>query len=408
MPGSSPERPSSPRSHSVVLDQQGVAAARLFAASHFPYLATALFAMVVVAAPESGTVAVDAGWTLHADPDVLAGMEAPELGKLLVHLVAHLLREHADRAGCSGISSTEEAVRWNRAADAEINDDLVAGAMLPASAPELPADVGGADGDLAEAYYETAGEGPRRWDCGSGCDGVRRPWDTDGDGLGAREAGWLRLSVADAIRRSHGTDPGSVPDGWLRWAEALIPSRIDWRRVLAAEVRAAVHSVAGMVDYTYRRPSRRAALTAPVVLPALYRPTPEIAVVCDTSGSMHEELLARVLVEVEAILRRAGLRDRSIRVLSCDATVHAARRVSRASQVALVGGGGTDMGAGIEAAYNLRPRPTVIVVLTDGYTPWPEQPAPGVRVVVGLLRDRGYPAWSESPPGWTRVVEIEA
>jgi predicted metal-dependent peptidase len=93
-------------------------------------------------------------------------------------------------------------------------------------------------------------------------------------------------------------------------------------------------------------------------------------------------------------------------VLAVDTEVHAARRVSRAAQVALAGGGGTDMGAGIEAATALRPRPSVVVVLTDGYTPWPERPPRGVRVVVGLLRDGpavpGYP-----PPPWARTVEIE-
>lgn len=62
------------------------------------------------------------------------------------------------------------------------------------------------------------------------------------------------------------------------------------------------------------------------------------------------------------------------------------------------------MGAGIEAAAALKPRPSVVIVLTDGYTPWPEQPPPGVRVVVGLL-SQGGEAWSA--PQWARVVQIE-
>ena len=82
---------------------------------------------------------------------------------------------------------------------------------------------------------------------------------------------------------------------------------------------------------------------------------------------------------------RAGLRQRQVRVLAVDTDVHAVRRVSKASQVALAGGGGTDMGAGIAAAAALRPRPSVTIVLTDGYTPWPERPPAGMRVVVGLL-----------------------
>jgi hypothetical protein len=52
---------------------------------------------------------------------------------------------------------------------------------------------------------------------------------------------------------------------------------------LAAEVRSAVAAVAGKVDYTYRRPSRRAHLNPEVVLPTLRRPIPDVAIVCDTS-----------------------------------------------------------------------------------------------------------------------------
>ena len=142
----------------------------------------------------------------------------------------------------------------------------------------------------------------------------------------------------------------------------MLPSKIDWRRVLAAEVRAAVAAVAGMVDYSYRRPSRRA--QGDVILPTLQRPIPDVAIVVDTSGSMGDELLGRALAEVEGVLKRAGLRQ--VRVLAVDTDVHAVRNVTRASQVLLAGGGGTDMGAGLAAAAALRPRPSVVIVLTDG------------------------------------------
>jgi predicted metal-dependent peptidase len=143
-----------------------------------------------------------------------------------------------------------------------------------------------------------------------------------------------------------------------------------------------------------------------VVLPTLFRPVPDVAIVCDSSGSMHERLLARALAEVEAVLARAGLRQNRVRVLAVDATVQAVRRVSRAADVELAGGGGTDMGAGISAAAALRPRPTVVIVLTDGYTPWPDEPPPGVRVVVGLLAE-GAEAAEWPPPSWARTIVID-
>jgi hypothetical protein len=51
----------------------------------------------------------------------------------------------------------------------------------------------------------------------------------------------------------------------------------------------------------------------------------------------------------------------------------------------------------------MRPRPSVVIVLTDGYTPWPAAAPRAATVVVGLLG----PVPPE-PPSWARVVRIEA
>ncbi|MDX6215919.1 MAG: hypothetical protein QOG99_1503, partial [Frankiales bacterium] len=219
------------------------------------------------------------------------------------------------------------------------------------------------------------------------------------------EADLMRSRTAADVQQAHQQDPGTVPAGLLRWAESIRPSRTDWRKVLAAEVRHSLAAIAGNVDYTYRRPSRRASATHPVVLPSLYRPVPLVAVVCDTSGSMHEELLARALAEIQNLLTRGGLRAAQLKVLSVDTEVHAISRVAHASQVKLEGGGGTDMGAGLDAALRLRPRPSLVIVLTDGYTPWPAQAPRGIKTVVGLLSEPGQvppPA-----PRWARTVLIE-
>jgi predicted metal-dependent peptidase len=180
--------------------------------------------------------------------------------------------------------------------------------------------------------------------------------------------------------------------------------------VLAAEVKAGVVRVAGMVDYSYRRPSRRAESTPSVIMPTLVRPLPDVAIVCDTSGSMSGDLLGRVLVEVEALLQRVGLRGTNVRVLTCDAQVHSVKRVSRASQIELLGGGGTDMGEGITQALALRPRPSIVVVLTDGFTPWPTEAPRGTKVIVGLMEaGRGRAPWvhrTPVPPSWAKVVRI--
>jgi predicted metal-dependent peptidase len=387
------------------LDTHKVAAARLWAASRMPYLASALFACTVSADPAPRTLAVDRSWRVRADPATIDALEVEQLGRMLIHLTGHLIRDHAGRAERRGIAAEAARGRWNRCTDAEINDDLRVDGCAPDLAGELPEDLGCEPGRLAEDYLADADERPRRWDCGSGADGCERPGDRDGP-IGDRQAELLRLGTAAEIQRHDAREPGTIPGGWLRWAESVLPSRVDWRAVLAAELRSAVAKVAGQVDYSYRRPSRRAHLQPDLVLPTLHRPVPDVAIVCDTSGSMGDRLLARALAEVEGVLSRAGLRQTRVRVLSVDTDVHAARRVTRAGQVELAGGGGTDMGAGIAAAAALRPRPSIVIVLTDGYTPWPERPPRGLRVIVGLLVEGGSPpAWAA--PDWARTVVIE-
>jgi len=394
---------------------EGLAAARVWAASKFPYLATGVFGAQVIAEAGSGTVSVDESWRMHADPELTAGWTAAQLGSVLIHHVCHLLRTHGERAQGAGVRP-DEAADWIRAADAEINDDLVpAGLDLPGR-PVLPRDLGADDGLLAEQYFDAirrrAAADPRwggggadnqarsgPWlDCGSGADGIPRPGQGTG-GLPRWQAELLQRQVAQDVM-AHAKLPGTVPAGLLRWAEEVLTPKVNWRAVLAAELRRAVAEVSGAVDYSYRRPSRRSSVAGPVVLPALRRPVPEVAVVCDTSGSMTEDLLAMVLAEVEGLLRALGL-ARQVRVLACDAAVAPVQRVSSARQVELIGGGGTDMGAGIGAAAALRPRPAVTVVLTDGYTPWPAVAPKGMRVVVGLLGE----AAPDAPP-WARAVRV--
>ena len=235
--------------------------------------------------------------------------------------------------------------------------------------------------------------------------GKPRGYELRADGvpqIGPSAAHLLRCKVASEIRSScAGKLPGTVPKGWRVWADELLEPRIDWRRALAAAVRTGFASVAGCVDYSYMRPSRRASVMGSVVMPAMRKPLPTVAVVIDTSRSM-SDLHADALAEVDGILRGIGVGRDRLHVLSCDVQVHRIQRVTSSRQVELYGGGGTDMGAGIASALQLKPRPSVIVVLTDGYTPWPVRAPNAARVVVGMI---GAGKWEV--PAWAKLVRIE-
>jgi predicted metal-dependent peptidase len=176
---------------------------------------------------------------------------------------------------------------------------------------------------------------------------------------------------------------------------------VDWRARLAALVRRAVAQAAGRVDHSYRRPSRRAAAVPEIVLPALVRPVPRIAVVVDTSGSVSRADLGQALAELGGVLRAAG--HRRLDVICCDTRAYPVQRVTAASQVELIGAGGTDLRPGIAAATGGEPSAgaaaDLVIVLTDGHTPWPDR-RPRCPVVVCLFGERA------SVPSWAGVVHV--
>jgi predicted metal-dependent peptidase len=356
-------------------------------------------------------------------------------------------------------SQTPEQRRWNAATDAEINDDLHAGEVAVPAAAVTPARLFLPDGWTAEQYWDALGGGaptakaptdstptagaptnspptnsppansdqagraaaddvlaawddradvipadgipPDLVDCGSGCDGQQRPWDCGRPGLSELGQRMLDRDVARRIQE-HQKRRGDVPEGWQRWADDVLSPVVNWRRQLAAAVRRGVADTAGRVDFTYRRPSRRAAATPDVVLPSLRQPLPQVAMVLDTSGSMSDGMLAQALGEVGGVLRSLGLGRRNLRVICCDAQAYGHQRVLDAREVKLLGGGGTDMGAGLTAAADLRPRPDLCIVLTDGHTPWPQRAPDRMRVVVGLMDAGGH------TPDWATTVLVDA
>lgn len=369
------------------LDRAKLLAARYAAAEARPYLASALYALTVVPSPgPSGvrTMGVDRRWRCYVSPEFVERTPVPELSGVWIHEVAHLLRDHHGRADRLPAADQRDPVRVNIAQDCEINDDLLAdGLELPAGRMEprlfdLPR------GGMFEGYLPgIPPTPPHAVDCGSGAHGSPAPWELGGDGAGTTgigpvEAEALRRQAAQAVRahlRSRGR--GSVPAGWERWAQEVLEPAVDWRRALSGAVREAAAWAGGAVDYTYRRPSRRTpALGGGVVLPSLRRPLPRVAIVIDTSGSMGDAELAAALAEVTGVLREVGVGGNRVTVLACDADVHAVTRVASTREVTLAGGGGTDMRVGIAAALARPDRPSVVVVLTDGYTPGRRSPRP--------------------------------
>jgi predicted metal-dependent peptidase len=91
--------------------------------------------------------------------------------------------------------------------------------------------------------------------------------------------------------------------------------------------------------------------------------------------------------------------------INCDAAADKQQSVTSVKGIDLHGGGGTDMRVGIKAALASYPSPDVIILFTDGYTPWPEHRLPkGMQLVVCLVGQSACEV-NDVPP-WCKVVKI--
>lgn len=399
--------------------------ARADLVERLPFFAYLAYHIRHTSDPDIPTAAIDVRGRLRTNPAWFDALPRFEAAAVVYHEMAHLLRRHFDRAERAGAAGD----LWNIAADLEINDDIPEEFTLPPGALtpgmfRLPRR------RTAEEYYRRLSARAEKnlriarqagWrPCGSGC-GANPNEPTAPDS--GSDPGLSRLDLdhiaeqaaSDALdRSSESRTPyywrrrdmprGSIPGGWIRYFEALRTHRHDWRQELARAVRGALDRLPGMADYTYGRASRRAAAVAPVILPGLCSPAPEVSIVIDTSGSMRGGLLGQALAETRAIVRANGGRGANVHLV--DAALHGTIRTRTGTGIQLRGGGGTDMRVGIAAALAARPRPNLVIVLTDGVTPWPEKPTP-VPLIVGVIGEPYvYPHLVDRVPKWARAVPI--
>ncbi|MDE0614632.1 MAG: VWA-like domain-containing protein [bacterium] len=385
-------------------------AARMWVARNRPYYARALFACPVDFTGEVDSLAVDGFWRMHANPRFAAAHTVEQVAAVIVHELNHLLRGHHARSLRAGIPEAGLDL-WNIAADFEINDDLRDDGLDIPGWLIFPETYGLEPGRLAEQYYRDMldmAEPVDKHDCQVCGFRLSRPGLQDGDspeGPGpARREQLRRQAAEDIVAHREAEGDWTVPKGLSHWAIRHLEPQVDWRRLLASELRMGIHRRHGTGDTTWSRPPRRPEV-GPVLRPGTARPTADVAVVVDTSGSMQAEDHGRAVAEVRAILR-AAVPGEAVTVHSADERAVASQTVTQARQIALAGGGGTDMGRAIVEAAAARPRPAVIIVITDGYTPWPpERPSAVTAAVIAVLT---RPYQDHHVPRWITAVEAPA
>ena len=426
----------------------------------YPYFATPLYNMGATSTSQIPSAGVDAQGNLYFNPRIFDDWETDELFSVLIHEVWHVLLRHHTR-GIRFFGSQEKLTDqhkvWNIACDMEIHG----GQMLDRYEFPLPGDYvcprkyGFPTNQTAEWYAkklleeeeckeeeeggeEGSGEGESGEDSsdsgnsdnsdnsddsgdssgssdswgGSSMDGVQRSWEEiaqDGEGYTQEERNEIcRQKVIEDMKKFSSQQQGTLPGSFERWLDdALSPPEIPWETKLRNLVRNAFITATGVTHETYSRSSPIVPILArgfgkAPALPGMGAPEVQAVIVLDTSGSMGGGLLQSALSEIDGILRSCG--GHRATVLSVDSKVQKHQSISSAQEVIVTGGGGTDMRIGIEAALECRPRPNIVIVLTDGYTPWPREKKGKYELVVGLIGSGSYA--KDSVPSWAHTVEI--
>lgn len=372
---------------------------------------------------------------------------------ILFHEINHLIRNHAGRCG------DRDQMMWNIAGDREINDwfppkmdvpgtqDKNAGNMIGSSKYGMQ-DLDMADGELAEFYYDrldrhevharedATAMHPGTGKCAThkGCDGkdtepvldktgkatqkgvIHVPVcggsagngddeGEEGQGVGEIEAEAVRQSVAEKVLKESEMGRGNLPGGLVEWADKYMNPKVPWQKLLRTITRRASTIIAGDTKQTFTKPPRRS--PPGIILPKKIATKTVCALYIDSSGSMSDEEIGQCVAEVKAALR-TNLADLSVNFI--DTEVYETIKAGNGSfkVPSKLKRGGTNMVKCWEHADKLRPRPNLVIVMTDGITPWPEDQPRDIRSIILMTKqyigqEKHYPV-----PEWVfKTIQME-
>jgi predicted metal-dependent peptidase len=420
------------------------------------YLADMYEAFIIHFVPGIKTMGVTKGYVLYVDPiwllsdPDLNGDEGHEyLGADLLHECGHVLRDLerleavAEWFMGKGFDK-KKAQDWaNRAGDVCINNDIIKQG-LKMHKWVLTSDTYGSPPGLsmegvAEWLYKnqkTVEEKDKKGGKGGkgGKDGQGMPGDPDGDPQQQRIGGGccggiagnpneklekeldatvgrdeydqerIEYETVEAIKEhQEANGVGSTPG----FAEQALPKPkkkkddINWRREAKYLLRRCTGAVVrGGSDYSLRRPSKRSMMLG-VIRPGLIDQQPEIEVIVDSSGSMGVEQLNAAKNVVMGVLEQLGidtvwfswadtqLYDKPVRVAIKDIPILTAK-----------GRGGTNFVGPLTEAMKRRPRPDLVVYITDGDGKAPKTRPPGLNIVWCIVPTN----YGRLPADWGHVI----
>ena len=374
--------------------------------------------------PACETASTD-GTTIYFGADFLQTLSDPELDFIMMHEILHVALGHIRRG------KDLDRERFNIACDIVINSNiLLANQMQTASItvggyPLMHLAPDGQEGHLytAEAVYEMlpktknaeSGYGKKSFEKGrakkeqgrlgeQSFPGVyvvddHSRWGETEDDAQLRDVWVKRVSDAAAAMEVREKSMGRelVPLGVRRLLKELRAPQTNWRAVLNEFVQEQI------TDYSFSPPDRRFADSG-FFLPDFNEKeelVKNVLFMIDTSGSMSDDMVASAYSEVKgAVDQHNGHLHGWLGFF--DAAIVEPREFMDEADFRMIkpaGGGGTDFQIVFEyvAQHMLDDPPTVIIILTDGYAPFPKESlAMDIPVLWLIVNDHVTPPWGKT------------
>lgn len=221
---------------------------------------------------------------------------------------------------------------------------------------------------------------------------------------------WRKIEVMDATKDSWegkvknaiaavGSGNSDLPPAILiAIDEAKISQKLQWKELLKQFISKQIEDY----DYTFSAPERRGA-EFDFILPGLYEIESDhyenLWFCVDTSGSMSDEMVNMIYAEIRNAVITLERLSGQISFFDHGITEPKAfRDIKTLNECRPIGRGGTDFSVIFHYLrdFMLEQLPKAIIILTDGYAPFPnESVALGVPVLWVIVDGRMVPPWGE-------------
>lgn len=323
-----------------------------------------------------GTFATD-GKNILYDSEFAGNLSNIEKQWVLCHEILHIVLKHLTRR------NDREQVRWNYAIDFAVNSILNKEFKF---VPEGAVYNQKFEDKTAEMIYNELGKeqqkdneqknGKGKGQKGNGketitVDGEQikvKQYDEHKDIKGSKaeidefEKDW-KIKTIKSYEQSK--IAGKEPAGMKIFIDGLLQPKLDWRTMMKQFIVSTSKS-----DFQWSPPNRRL-IHRGLYLPSLTGESlGDIVVIVDNSGST-AEYQKRFFSECNALLQQY---DMNLHLIVVDTEIKSYKVYQKGDSIDLEykGGGGTDLRVGFNHIKENMINPSVVVCLTDGYSPLPE------------------------------------